>query len=174
MNQDQPTWNQITPPAGARYYGEIEDEGETVVRRGIMTAGDETVAAAVADSSDSADQTLLMSLQRERRVVLGYLVVADGDRASAVFPLAKVTNVGRSARDNDIILDDRRVSRRHARIRQEDAQFVVHDLASTNGTWVADNNEMRRLEAPHTLTEGDVIRIGDSRLLFMRVLAEGE
>jgi len=174
MNQEQRTWNEITPPTGSPYFGAAEVEGETVVRRGIVTREDQTLAPAVDRPGESADQTLLMSLRRDRSVVLGYLVVADGERASAVFPLPEVTNLGRLGGDNDIILDDRRVSRRHARIRQQGAEFVLHDLASTNGTWVTDGKETRRIEAPHVLAEGDLIRFGDSRFLFMQVRADAE
>lgn len=54
-----------------------------------------------------------------------------------VFPLVKpVTTVGRTS-DNDLILDDPSVSRRHARITRTAAGFVIEDLDSFNGTTVA-------------------------------------
>lgn len=54
-----------------------------------------------------------------------------------VYPLVQpVTTIGRTS-DNDLILDDPSVSRRHARITRTPAGFVVEDLDSFNGTTVA-------------------------------------
>jgi putative peptide zinc metalloprotease protein len=54
-----------------------------------------------------------------------------------VFPLVRaVTTVGRTS-DNDVILNDLSVSRRHARITRTPAGFVIEDLNSFNGTTVA-------------------------------------
>lgn len=54
-----------------------------------------------------------------------------------VYPLIQpVTTIGRTS-DNDLILDDPSVSRRHARITRSPAGFVVEDLDSFNGTTVA-------------------------------------
>jgi pSer/pThr/pTyr-binding forkhead associated (FHA) protein len=36
----------------------------------------------------------------------------------------------------DIVLEDRTVSRRHARLACRDGTWIVHDLDSTNGTFV--------------------------------------
>jgi putative peptide zinc metalloprotease protein len=53
-----------------------------------------------------------------------------------VYPLTKpVTAIGRTS-DNDLILDDPSVSRRHARITRSPAGFVIEDLDSFNGTTV--------------------------------------
>jgi pSer/pThr/pTyr-binding forkhead associated (FHA) protein len=68
--------------------------------------------------------------------------------------------VGR-ARANDIVLEDVAVSSQHCRIRLEQGHFVLHDLKSTNGTLVNDQKVSR-----HTLSEGDVIRIGETSLQF--------
>jgi pSer/pThr/pTyr-binding forkhead associated (FHA) protein len=62
---------------------------------------------------------------------------------------------------NDLVLDDVAVSSQHCRIRPEDGRFVVHDLKSTNGTFVND----RRI-ARHALVEGDVVKIGETWLQF--------
>jgi len=57
---------------------------------------------------------------------------------------------------------DRRVSRQHAELRREGAHWVLHDLDSTNGTFV---NE-QRLTAPRPLRDGDVIGIGEATFAF--------
>jgi Protein of unknown function (DUF3662)/FHA domain len=68
--------------------------------------------------------------------------------------------VGRS-RDCDVMLDDPNVSRRHAELRRENGQWVVADLASTNGVKV---NGRRVQEAP--LSPGDEITLGLEKLRF--------
>jgi hypothetical protein len=45
----------------------------------------------------------------------------------------EVTTIGRDD-DNDITLDDREVSRRHAQVRGDGTRFVLVDLGSKNGT----------------------------------------
>lgn len=69
--------------------------------------------------------------------------------------------IGRSAR-NDLAIDQESVSRHHARITFDGADYWLHDLNSTNGTYVNDG-----LVSEQRLTEGDQIRIGRSILKFM-------
>ena len=68
--------------------------------------------------------------------------------------------IGRS-RDCDVMLDDPNISRRHAELRRENGQWVVADLASTNGVKV---NGRRVQEAP--LSPGDEITLGLEKLRF--------
>ena len=44
-------------------------------------------------------------------------------------------NLGRQP-DNDIVVDERSVSRRHAFIKRAGSNYDLHDLGSTNGTFV--------------------------------------
>lgn len=64
------------------------------------------------------------------------------ESTNEVFTLLTETVVGRSRRCA-IRLDDRRVSGEHARIRWTGERWVLRDLDSRNGTWLAS----RRLEA---------------------------
>jgi len=66
------------------------------------------------------------------------------------------------APDCNLIIADRRVSRRHAEICRQEEGFILRDLDSTNGTWL----NGRRLNAPVLLYDGDVIEIGAARLIF--------
>lgn len=77
------------------------------------------------------------------------------------FDLSKNSfSIGRSP-ENDLCLHDNLLSRRHTSIRFEDNSHVVHDLGSTNGTFV---NEQRITR--HVLRHGDVVRIGDATLTY--------
>ncbi|MEE8061174.1 MAG: FHA domain-containing protein [Gemmatimonadales bacterium] len=52
--------------------------------------------------------------------------------------------------------DDVEVSGRHAAVFQEGGLFILHDLGSTNGTFV----NGQRLHADHILATGDIIQFG--------------
>ncbi|HEY2258806.1 MAG TPA: FHA domain-containing protein [Solirubrobacteraceae bacterium] len=60
----------------------------------------------------------------------------------------------------DVVLHDLTVSRRHARLRFRDGNWVLHDLDSTNGTLVNEAPVVRCKLRP-----GDRLAIGDERLL---------
>jgi len=84
------------------------------------------------------------------------------DASGRCYPLQAVaTGIGRFA-DNDIVLDDPRVSRRHAVIIDTGTGFVINDLRSANGVEVQD----QRIRGSAPLAPGDVIRIGGHRLIF--------
>jgi FHA domain-containing protein/von Willebrand factor type A domain-containing protein len=90
------------------------------------------------------------------------LVVQGGPRSGQFYALteASITCIGR-AKANDVVLDDVSVSAQHCRIRYEDGRFVLHDLKSTNGSFV---NEQR--VSRHVLAAGDVVKLGETRLQF--------
>jgi FHA domain-containing protein/von Willebrand factor type A domain-containing protein len=129
--------------------------------------GEGTVA--VHDPDESADSTVVMRApeagQVERTVMLRLqpsLTVTRGPGQGEVFNLSleSAVSIGR-APTNDIPLGDSAVSGEHCRIRPEGGAFVLHDLKSTNGTFV---NE-KRIER-HRLSEGDVIRVGETHFRF--------
>lgn len=79
------------------------------------------------------------------------------------FPLsADEVKIGRTTQRNDLVLDDRSVSREHVVIRRDHAGFIIFDLESANGTMV----NGARLAAPRRLANGDVIAIGKTTLTF--------
>jgi len=73
-------------------------------------------------------------------------------------------NIGRQL-SNDIIVEDKRVSRNHAQIKyQSDGQFVIFDLGSTNGISINGTPHMRQ----HILRNGDHFTIGSYEFYFQR------
>lgn len=70
-------------------------------------------------------------------------------------------NIGRSDQ-NHIVLDDPYVSRHHLQLRLRFGQYTLFDVSSRGGTRV---NQVRVSE--HRLQSGDVIRIGESQLIYM-------
>jgi len=95
---------------------------------------------------------------------LAWLVLRSGPRIGKEFRLGEVTNIGRDATMNDIVIDDPAMSRQHAKIRLEDEQFVLYDLASLNGTFVNDEQIQKR-----ALVNGDMIRMGETLFTFMEL-----
>jgi pSer/pThr/pTyr-binding forkhead associated (FHA) protein len=85
-----------------------------------------------------------------------FFVGLDGTEKSYRLQTHRPFTVGRDP-GNDIILRDPKVSRHHAEIVFERGFFVLHDLASANGTYV---NGKRIRVAP--LTHGAKVRMGNS------------
>ena len=102
------------------------------------------------------------AVQREAVAAPASLVrlrVVGGGRdglAGQTFDLWSSATLGR-APDNTIVLPDPSVSAHHAAVRQQQGQWWVEDLRSTNGTAV---NETW-LRAPAALYPGDVVRLGE-------------
>ncbi len=75
-----------------------------------------------------------------------------------------IINIGRQL-SNDIIVEDKRVSRYHAQIKyQPDGKFVIFDLGSTNGITINGAPHMRQ----HVLRNGDRFTIGSYDFYFER------
>lgn len=75
----------------------------------------------------------------------------------------RVVVLGRSL-DADVPLPHKSVSRRHALIEAQDAGFVISDLGSSNGTFVAGRRLSKGERA--TLTLGDSFRLGQVALIL--------
>ncbi len=85
-----------------------------------------------------------------------FFVGLDGSEKSYRLQTHRPFTVGRDP-GNDIILRDPKVSRHHSEIVFERGFFVLHDLASANGTFV---NGKRIRVAP--LTHGAKLRMGNT------------
>jgi pSer/pThr/pTyr-binding forkhead associated (FHA) protein len=97
------------------------------------------------------------------------LVVLEGAKPGHVFTLSEPrTSIGRRA-DNDLILESKAVSKRHAVVGREDPCFFVEDQDSTNGVLV--NGVRLKPEERRTLCHGDTIRLSDHVLLFFNEAA---
>ena len=120
-------------------------------------------------------------LHADARVVAGSVVIeAVSDDRGATYLLERADGrqillrdglrLGR-APDNDLVLPDRRVSRRHARIAADDGAaasggFFIEDVGSSNGTFVDGRRVTRAFLDP-----GATITLGDTRLTVVQHLA---
>ena len=87
----------------------------------------------------------------------GYLITVD----ESYHQITKtIMNIGRRE-DNDLVVDNLRVSRVHAQIRQINNKHVIFDLDSASGTKV-NGVKIRQ----HTLNPGDVIEVADVPIIY--------
>lgn len=88
----------------------------------------------------------------------GAFLIVDG---VWVFPLSQsLVNIGRHP-DNHLVVDDPRVSRRHAQLRIIEGRFVIFDLNSTGGTAVNGKSIHQSRLSP-----GDVISLSGVPLVY--------
>lgn len=90
------------------------------------------------------------------------LAVIDGPSPKIKYDLGKkkVMRIGKKT-DNDIVINDKTVSRVHMEIEATSDSYLLRDLNSTNGTFI---NDMRVKEA--FLSPGDVISFGNTKLEY--------
>lgn len=107
-----------------------------------------------------------LTFETAEQAPLNAFLIVDGVR---VFPLEQpVINIGRRP-DNQLVIDDPRVSRVHAQLRWARGRYILFDLESTGGTWV--NGQRIR---QHTLHPGDVISLAGVPLVFSHDAAESD
>ena len=95
-----------------------------------------------------------------------YLRIEEGPDQGRIFTLSSggVYTIGREGAD--IMLDDEKVSRKHAELGLYGPEaWVLRDLASTNGTSLNGRRISERVKLKHW----DMIRIGDTRLRFASI-----
>jgi Protein of unknown function (DUF3662)/FHA domain len=142
-----------------------------------MPPGDIRVSCAMVDASGdevAADPKALGAVESGHTMVLDReALLKDRPRAprasieqrdAPAVPLGPdPVLIGRDPQ-NDVVLDDRRVSRKHAEVRLRLGRYTLYDLQSTNGTYV----NGRRV-AEKVLEDGDKISIGGLEIVFRSV-----
>ncbi len=144
--------------------GRALDAAREMGRR--LAAGAEAMLAA---GAGAVDETALESpAQRVLRKpsALGgkslYLTVIEGELKGKSFDVTGIGTYTIGRKECDIVLDDEKVSRKHASIVIiRESQYAVQDLASKNGTFVNGVRLTRR-----NLQHNDLIRIGNTTLRF--------
>jgi hypothetical protein len=142
----------LTGGDGPREKGAPQDtSGQTRIFRTEDT-GDEVEQGTAAISADEA---------RRHGLAREIVELALGEEAHPLEGRGP-WGVGRS-QDNDIVINDPNVSRRHARISRSDNSFVVEDLGSTNGT-LLDGAPIDR----EMIEGGDELTFGQTIARFIR------
>lgn len=126
-----------------------------------------------ASALDGATQVLHVSAldldkgtgeKRRAGPTVGWIVAANGEHKGEDFRLKGGKNVIGTAADCDIVLTDRKISRKHCTIRYEGGAFSISDLDSTNGTFVNDERVQK-----HELIDNDFLTLGDIKFKFKSV-----
>src|SRR5512140_2055497 len=95
--------------------------------------------------------------------IVARLVITSGNDSGQSLEVrpGKTYTIGRGI-DNDLVLTDIAVSRKHFDIRSENGSWVLADRGSGNGTLVNQRIE----DAPFMLASGDTIEIGNTAFRF--------
>lgn len=96
-----------------------------------------------------------ISVRRKRKVGSRVLFVRSESQQGQEFEVNDVVVLGRSD-ETDVVLDDPYASEFHFRLVSSENGMMLHDLGSTNGTYV----NGRRVSAPTQLRHGDTIQVG--------------
>jgi hypothetical protein len=113
-----------------------------------------------------ATSGLVPTVHPSPRLPQAWLTIRLPQSGQQTYRLEKlIVNIGRQL-SNDIIVEDKRVSRHHAQIkfRSEDGQFAIFDLGSTNGITINNTPHLRH----HVLRNGDRFTIGNYDFYFER------
>src|ERR1041385_4131124 len=150
-----------------------EDEASTTVEQGEVAEKVRAVKAntnvthtgamdepTVDDQHASPQLSAITPLRADNNARLAITQGNDTGQEIEVRP-GKSYSVGRAI-DNDIVLTDIAVSRKHFELRHEDGAWVIVDNRSGNGTVVNGNVE----DNPFMLANGDVIEIGNTVFRF--------
>jgi pSer/pThr/pTyr-binding forkhead associated (FHA) protein len=93
------------------------------------------------------------------------LILRYGPTPGKIFALDKPEMfIGREL-NNEIVINDPEISRRHARLFVQGAQYLIEDLGSTNGTAV----NGQRLMGAYALHPGEIITFGEHITLVVEM-----
>ncbi|MGH3087021.1 MAG: FhaA domain-containing protein [Rubrobacteraceae bacterium] len=130
-----------------------DTSGQTRIFKTEQTTGGSMDQGTAAISADEARQHGLAREIVEMVTESGHAQPLEG---------AGPWTVGRS-QDNDVVVSDPNVSRKHARLIREENGFVVEDLGSTNGT-LLDGAPIDR----ERIESGDELTFGQTPVRFVR------
>ncbi len=105
------------------------------------------------------DNLTQISNRRQQQVLPKASLLVKPDREIEL-SRQKETVIGRDT-NNGAYVDDRQVSRHHARVMAVDGEFWIEDLNSTNGTRVNGSTVTRQ-----KLANNDLINVGDTTITF--------
>lgn len=100
--------------------------------------------------------------RRERRKILGRVLLAIGGQTVSETELKSGRLIIGRTPDNDLQIDSKYISRHHAQIITTPHTSVIEDLNSTNGIYVRQKRVRRRV-----LNDGDVVQIGQHELMYV-------
>ena len=143
-----------TPVVEVHSAESISRHQVSVAARYVPLADVESGHTAEMDTQTSA----AMRAEMERSPGAESFLILDGRRTVTLS--RSIVTLGRSL-DNDVVLNDTRVSRHHAQLRRRAGRYVVYDLGSSGGTFVNDDRVSECL-----LQAGDVISLAGAQVIY--------
>ena len=110
---------------------------------------------------ETTDQTIVTKVEKlesagEKKA---YILFLSGPLVGKLQPLQEGETILGRATEDDVVVNDNRISRRHISIKVDQGKTVIKDLGSTNGTFV----NGKRIDS-HILKDGDKIQISSSTI----------
>jgi len=155
-------------------FGELRQEIQSVKSRSAMPTGAPTMTPGGGAPTGGGDHRRSAATVIERPGTSAATIIERAGGAMAELRVVSGTSAGKIfkipageaklGRDNSnlVAVEDAKASREHAKIRFADGIYTIADLGSGNGTFVND----RPVSGQTPLSDGDLVRIGDTVLAF--------
>jgi DNA-binding NtrC family response regulator len=114
-------------------------------------------------SAKRPDSTEIISVPAQKPLILKtvrFMVTAGKDKGKEMVLEKPLVSIG-TLEENDLVLTDVTVSRRHAEVQELAGRYMLRDLGSTNGTFL----EGVRIREGY-LSAGSIIRLGQTEMVF--------
>ncbi|MEK6705902.1 MAG: GGDEF domain-containing protein [Bdellovibrionota bacterium] len=109
-------------------------------------------------------ETLRKELQKAKEQEACLIIIRGTPQGHRFFLTQNEMAIGRDP-NAEIVLADQSISRKHAKIEKIGRTFKIHDLNSSNGTYVNDKKILP--DVPVILSKEDMIKLGSSILKFL-------
>lgn len=100
----------------------------------------------------------------EPEIERSYLLQSKAESEQDIKLGKGIVVIGKNAEFADVVLEHKTISRIHSALHEENGEYFIEDLNSTNGTYV--NEQILTLKEQRKLVEGDLIRFGRVEYLF--------
>jgi len=147
----------VHPDDSARFAGDrdfLEARWSALLRDALPADRNEAPRAILHEDARIVSGSLAIEAVTDERPPVLALERPDGARVA----LRDGFSIGRAS-DNDLVINDGRASRHHARVCADGAELWIEDAGSSNGTYV-DGRPTRRAK----LVAGSTVSIGDCHL----------
>ncbi len=113
----------------------------------------------VMEEDDDGEKTVVME---ENEDILCILYFRENETMRRIDITTKNTIIGSQEGLSDAVVQNRRISRRHAELIFDDGDMYIKDMRSTNGTYINDSNERIVPLVEYRLHNGDRFRLADT------------
>lgn len=160
VGEDADEWEERTGPLNDDSDLLLENSQDGITYMGVLSTDIEQALAERKKKTLKAKSALYDPSDSEKQPRLN-IITETGKQYFFPLTVDRPIRIGRSSQ-NDIMIPSPAVSRMHSEIKFEGGAFYIHDLESSNGTFVNDKMVIRR-----KIEVNDTISIGGTRLIFL-------